>query len=148
MRARTRTGFGALAAGVVSVLLAGTASAAPAPGAPGGRDPYYPNAGNGRTDVPHYHIPLTHQPPTDALAGRSRRRRPLLPDRGQRRPGRAPLRHPPDLPAGDRRPGRHDDAAAPRHAGPLAVRPRLRAEGVERAREKPPRPVREPDRQR
>src|SRR3954451_6399272 len=111
MRARTRTGLGVLAAGVASVLLAGTASAAPAPGAPGVGDSYYPNAGNGGTDVLHYDIRLTYQPATDVLAG-------------------------------------HDDAAAHRHAGPLAVRPGLRAEGVERAREQPPCAVREPDRQR
>src|SRR5438270_6443263 len=69
MRARTRTGLGVLAAGVASVLLAGTASAAPAPGAPGVGDPYYPNAGNGGTDVLHYDIRLTYQPATDVLAG-------------------------------------------------------------------------------
>ncbi|MFF1607169.1 M1 family metallopeptidase [Amycolatopsis sp. NPDC058278] len=69
MRARTRTGLGALTAGVVSVLLAGTASAAPSPGAPGAGDPYYPNAGNGGTDVLHYDIRLTYQPATDLLSG-------------------------------------------------------------------------------
>ncbi|WP_410639763.1 M1 family metallopeptidase [Amycolatopsis sp. lyj-346] len=69
MRARTRTGLGALATGIVSVLLAGTASAAPSPGAPGVGDPYYPNAGNGGTDVLHYDIRLTYQPATDLLSG-------------------------------------------------------------------------------
>ena len=69
MRARTRTGLGVLAAGVASVLLAGTASAAPTPGAPGVGDSYYPNAGNGGTDVLHYDIRLTYQPSTDLLSG-------------------------------------------------------------------------------
>ncbi|MEC3975303.1 M1 family metallopeptidase [Amycolatopsis sp. H20-H5] len=69
MRGRTRTGLGALALGVASVLLVGTASAAPAPGAPGVGDPYYPNAGNGGTDVLHYDIRLTYQPATDLLSG-------------------------------------------------------------------------------
>ena len=59
MRARTRAGFGVLAAGVASLLLAGTAVAAPTPGAPGVGDSYYPNAGNGGTDVKHYDILIT-----------------------------------------------------------------------------------------
>ncbi|WP_033291104.1 M1 family metallopeptidase [Amycolatopsis jejuensis] len=69
MRSRTRAGIGAAAAGVVAVLLAGTASAAPAPGTPGVGDPYYPKAGNGGTDVLHYDIRLTYQPATDLLSG-------------------------------------------------------------------------------
>ncbi|RJQ84095.1 M1 family metallopeptidase [Amycolatopsis panacis] len=69
MRSRTRAAAGALAAGVVSVLLATTASAAPGPGAPGVGDPYYPNAGNGGTDVQHYNIRLSYQPDTDLLSG-------------------------------------------------------------------------------
>ena len=69
MLRRTRAGIGAVAAGVSVVLLAGTASAAPAPGAPGVGDPYYPNAGNGGTDVRHYDIRLTYQPETDLLSG-------------------------------------------------------------------------------
>ena len=69
MRARTRTGLGVLAAGVASVLLAGTASAAPTPGSPGVGDSYYPNAGNGGTDVLHYDVRLTYQPATDLLSG-------------------------------------------------------------------------------
>jgi aminopeptidase N len=71
MRARTRAGFGVLAAGVASVLLAGTAVAAPTPGAPGVGDSYYPNAGNGGTDVLHYDIRLTYQPATDLLSGQT-----------------------------------------------------------------------------
>jgi aminopeptidase N len=50
-------------------LLAGPASAAPAPGAPGIGDPYYPNAGNGGYDVSHYDIRLNYQPATDLLSG-------------------------------------------------------------------------------
>ncbi|MBB4686570.1 M1 family metallopeptidase [Amycolatopsis jiangsuensis] len=69
MRSRTRAGAGVLAAGVASVLLATTASAAPEPGAPGAGDPYYPNAGNGGTDVLHYDIRLSYQPETDLLSG-------------------------------------------------------------------------------
>ncbi|MET7998811.1 M1 family metallopeptidase [Amycolatopsis sp. NPDC005232] len=69
MRGRGRAGLGLVAAGVVSVLVAGVASAAPQPGAPGVGDPYYPNAGNGGTDVLHYDIRLTYQPDTDRLAG-------------------------------------------------------------------------------
>jgi aminopeptidase N len=69
MRSRTRAGLGVLAAGVASVLLANVAGAAPAPGAPGVGDPYYPNAGNGGTDVLHYDIRLSYQPATDVLSG-------------------------------------------------------------------------------
>ncbi|WP_020662909.1 M1 family metallopeptidase [Amycolatopsis benzoatilytica] len=69
MLLRTRAGIGAVAAGVAAVLLTGTASAAPSPGAPGVGDPYYPNAGNGGTDVQHYNIRLTYQPETDLLSG-------------------------------------------------------------------------------
>ncbi|MBN9745534.1 MULTISPECIES: M1 family metallopeptidase [Amycolatopsis] len=69
MRSRTRAGIGAVAAGVATVLLAGTASAVPAPGAPGVGDPYYPNAGNGGTDVQHYDIRVSYQPETDVLSG-------------------------------------------------------------------------------
>ncbi|QWF79859.1 M1 family metallopeptidase [Amycolatopsis sp. CA-230715] len=69
MRVRTRAGLGAVATSVATVLLASTASAAPAPGAPGVGDPYYPGAGNGGYDVAHYDIRLTYQPATDQLAG-------------------------------------------------------------------------------
>ena len=69
MRARTRTGLGVLAAGVATVLLAGTASATPAPGAPGIGDPYYPDAGNGGTFISHYDIRLTYNPASDLLSG-------------------------------------------------------------------------------
>ncbi|SFQ64658.1 Peptidase family M1 [Amycolatopsis arida] len=69
MRSRTRTGFGAVAAGLATVLLSTTASAAPAPGSAGVGDPYYPGAGNGGYDVAHYDIRLTYQPDTDRLAG-------------------------------------------------------------------------------
>ncbi|WP_158886488.1 M1 family metallopeptidase [Amycolatopsis anabasis] len=69
MRLRTRAGLGAVAAGVVTVLLGGTAGAAPAAGAPGVGDSYYPGAGNGGYDVSHYDIRLTYQPTTDQLSG-------------------------------------------------------------------------------
>jgi aminopeptidase N len=69
MRYRTRTGLVAVAAGTALVLLAPFADAAPAPGAPGVGDPYYPGAGNGGYDVGHYDIRLTYQPATDLLSG-------------------------------------------------------------------------------
>ena len=51
------------------MLFTSTASAAPAAGASGVGDPYYPYAGNGGYDVSHYDIRLTYQPATDLLAG-------------------------------------------------------------------------------
>ncbi|WP_199441659.1 M1 family metallopeptidase [Umezawaea beigongshangensis] len=51
------------------LLLAGPASAAAGPGAPGAGDPYYPNAGNGGYDVAHYDLRLNYQPATDRLSG-------------------------------------------------------------------------------
>ena len=69
MRLRTRAGLGAIATGIATTLLTATASAAPAPGASGAGDPYYPYAGNGGYDVAHYDIRLTYQPATDQLAG-------------------------------------------------------------------------------
>lgn len=69
MRSLIRTGVPAVATGLAMVLFAGTASAAPEPGAPGVGDPYYPGAGNGGYDVSHYNIRLTYQPETDHLAG-------------------------------------------------------------------------------
>ncbi|RZQ64276.1 M1 family metallopeptidase [Amycolatopsis suaedae] len=69
MRRSTRAGTTALAAGMATVLLATSASAAPAPGAPGVGDPYYPGAGNGGYDVSHYWIDLTYDPATDRLSG-------------------------------------------------------------------------------
>jgi aminopeptidase N len=69
MRYRTRAGLGAVAGGVAAVLLASTASAAPAPGASGVGDSYYPYAGNGGYDVGHYDIRLSYQPATDLLSG-------------------------------------------------------------------------------
>ncbi|MGA6163436.1 M1 family metallopeptidase [Amycolatopsis magusensis] len=71
MRLRTRAGAGAVATGLASILLATSASAAPAPGAPGAGDPYYPGAGNGGYDVQHYDIRLTYQPATDQLSGQT-----------------------------------------------------------------------------
>ncbi|WP_277068059.1 M1 family metallopeptidase [Saccharomonospora viridis] len=69
MRIRTRACFGGVATGLATVLLASTASAAPAPGAPGVGDPYYPGDGNGGYDVTHYDIRLTYQPDVDGLSG-------------------------------------------------------------------------------
>ncbi|HVV11067.1 M1 family metallopeptidase [Amycolatopsis sp.] len=69
MRLRTRAGLGAIATGIATTLLTATASAAPAAGASGVGDPYYPYAGNGGYDVAHYDIRLTYQPATDQLAG-------------------------------------------------------------------------------
>ncbi|MEU3273788.1 M1 family metallopeptidase [Saccharomonospora sp. NPDC006951] len=69
MRLRTRAGYGAVATGLATVLLATSASAANGPGAPGAGDPYYPGAGNGGYDVAHYDIRLTYNPDTDRLAG-------------------------------------------------------------------------------
>ncbi|AEV85178.1 peptidase [Actinoplanes sp. SE50] len=43
--------------------------AAPAPGAPGIGDPYYPDYGNGGYDVSHYDIRLRYTPATDKLTG-------------------------------------------------------------------------------
>ncbi|GAB3009031.1 M1 family metallopeptidase [Amycolatopsis acidiphila] len=69
MRLRTRAGLGAVATGIATTLLTATASAAPAAGASGVGDPYYPYAGNGGYDVSHYDIRLTYQPATDLLSG-------------------------------------------------------------------------------
>ena len=54
------------------LLLTGTgvaAQAAPAPGAPGVGDDYYPDYGNGGYDVAHYDIRLRYTPATDRLTG-------------------------------------------------------------------------------
>ncbi|GLZ41584.1 M1 family metallopeptidase [Actinokineospora sp. NBRC 105648] len=69
MRRTIRNGWAVVAAGVASTLVAGVAAAAPAPGASGVGDPYYPYAGNGGYDVSHYDIRLTYQPTTDVLSG-------------------------------------------------------------------------------
>ncbi|WP_041625535.1 M1 family metallopeptidase [Stackebrandtia nassauensis] len=71
MWTKARVGFGALAAGLATVMLATTAAAAPTPGAPGVGDPYYPGAGNGGYNVGHYDIRLTYQPKTDELSGQT-----------------------------------------------------------------------------
>ncbi|BCY10346.1 M1 family metallopeptidase [Actinoplanes sp. L3-i22] len=55
-----------------ALTLAGTgvaAQAAPAPGAPGLGDSYYPDYGNGGYDVSHYDIRLRYTPNTDKLTG-------------------------------------------------------------------------------
>jgi len=68
MRTRRR---GALAVASALVLLsAGPAGAGDfAPGAPGGGDPYFPDAGNGGYDVSHYSLGLGYEPGTRQLAG-------------------------------------------------------------------------------
>jgi aminopeptidase N len=61
-----------IAPAAVTAALALTApafAAAPAPGAPGAGDPYYPSYGNGGYDVSHYDLDLKYQPKTDELAG-------------------------------------------------------------------------------
>ena len=61
-----------VALAATAVTLAGTtvpAYAAPAPGAPGAGDVYYPDYGNGGYDVSHYDIRLRYQPKTDLLTG-------------------------------------------------------------------------------
>jgi aminopeptidase N len=54
---------------VLTVGLAGPASAANTVGAPGIGDPYFPLDGNGGYDVTHYDIRLSYQPATDELWG-------------------------------------------------------------------------------
>jgi aminopeptidase N len=57
-------------AATMAVLLAGgPAQAAPAPGAPGIGDPYFPDYGNGGYDVSHYDIRLRYYPDSDRLTG-------------------------------------------------------------------------------
>lgn len=69
MRRRVSAVSGAIASGLVAILVATIAHASPTPGSAGAGDPYYPNAGNGGTDVLHYDIRLTYQPATDLLSG-------------------------------------------------------------------------------
>ncbi|GAB7037588.1 MULTISPECIES: M1 family metallopeptidase [Catenuloplanes] len=59
------------AAAVLAVVLGvqSGAQAAPAPGAPGVGDSYYPDYGNGGYDVGHYDIRLRYHPETDRLTG-------------------------------------------------------------------------------
>ncbi len=67
MRARRK---GALAAAALVLLSAGPAGAAGfTPGAPGGGDPYFPDAGNGGYDVSHYSLRLGYEPGTRQLTG-------------------------------------------------------------------------------
>ena len=54
----------------LTVVLAGTpAQAAPAPGAPGIGDSYFPDYGNGGYDVSHYDIRVRYHPGSDVLTG-------------------------------------------------------------------------------
>jgi aminopeptidase N len=60
------------ATAILTVLLAGApaeAAVAPAPGAPGIGDPYFPDYGNGGYDVSHYDLRLRYYPDTDRLTG-------------------------------------------------------------------------------
>jgi aminopeptidase N len=61
-----------VALAATALTLAGTqapAQAAPAPGAPGIGDSYFPDYGNGGYDVSHYDIRLRYTPATDRLTG-------------------------------------------------------------------------------
>ncbi|MCS0604130.1 M1 family metallopeptidase [Streptomyces sp. LP11] len=62
--------LGALATAAASALVLG-ASAAPAPGAPGIGDPYFPRLGNGGFDARHYDLDLAYAPDTGRLDGRA-----------------------------------------------------------------------------
>src|SRR6478672_6195201 len=67
MLRRTVTVTAAVLAAVLGVQTG--AQAAPAPGAPGAGDVYYPDYGNGGSDVAHYDIRLRYYPDTDRLTG-------------------------------------------------------------------------------
>jgi aminopeptidase N len=61
-----------VALSATALIVAGSgvaAQAAPAPGAPGVGDSYYPDYGNGGYDVSHYDIRLRYTPATDRLTG-------------------------------------------------------------------------------
>jgi aminopeptidase N len=59
----------AVVATLAVLLVGGPAQAAPAPGAPGIGDPYFPDYGNGGYDVSHYDIRVRYFPDTDRLTG-------------------------------------------------------------------------------
>jgi aminopeptidase N len=69
MSSRSKMGSGFVSLAVVIAMGSASASAAPAAGAPGVGDPYYPYAGNGGYDVSHYDLRLTYDPATDLLKG-------------------------------------------------------------------------------
>ncbi|HEU5107283.1 MAG TPA: M1 family peptidase, partial [Micromonosporaceae bacterium] len=69
MRLLSRLTLSGTSAAMAVLLLTSTASAVPAPGAPGAGDPYYPLDGNGGYDVSHYDIRLTYNPGSDLLSG-------------------------------------------------------------------------------
>jgi aminopeptidase N len=62
-----------VAASVAALVLAAPSSAvaAPAPGAPGVGDPYFPTYGNGGYDVRHYRVVTSYDPATDRIRGRT-----------------------------------------------------------------------------
>lgn len=62
--------LGAVATAAAS-FFAIAASAAPAPGAPGIGDTYFPNLGNGGFDARHYALDVAYNPDTDRLDGRT-----------------------------------------------------------------------------
>lgn len=69
MMRRSRAAIVGTVAVLATMLSGSTASAAPAAGAPGLGDSYYPLDGNGGYDVAHYDIRLSYQPDTDQLSG-------------------------------------------------------------------------------
>ena len=69
---------GRIAAVLAGAALVGTGlsvapatAAAPAPGAAGGGDPYFPAAGNGGYQISHYDLDLTYEPASRALSARA-----------------------------------------------------------------------------
>ncbi|WP_155884511.1 M1 family metallopeptidase [Actinomadura flavalba] len=56
----------------LAALLASSVLFAPAPGAPGAGDPYFPKAGNGGFDVASYNIALDYRPKGKRVAGTTR----------------------------------------------------------------------------
>ncbi|MEU2351182.1 M1 family metallopeptidase [Modestobacter sp. NPDC049651] len=56
-------------AGILPLVAATPAVAAPAPGSTSGGDPYFPAAGNGGYDVRHYGLGLAYEPGTGRLDG-------------------------------------------------------------------------------
>jgi aminopeptidase N len=69
MKRRSRGFVVGTVTALVTALAGASASAAPAAGAPGLGDSYYPLDGNGGYDALHYDIRLSYQPATDVLSG-------------------------------------------------------------------------------
>ena len=68
----SRRSLAPLLAAVIALLIAAAPAAAQrfTPGAPGGGDPFYPEAGNGGYDVRHYSLNLDYEGPGGRLDGR------------------------------------------------------------------------------